>query len=128
MTHNTTKPIVYACSGCSNLAQLANQIALNLNCQDQAEMSCIAGVGGQVKSLVKLAKSGRPILALDGCALHCTQQSLSRVEVKPSLHLTLTNIDLKKVKHQDFSNHEFEQAYAYVIEKLSSLNSKLRRV
>ena len=46
-------PIVYSCSGCSSAAQMANQIAIKLDRTDVAEMSCIAGVGGNVKKLVK---------------------------------------------------------------------------
>jgi len=40
------KPLVYACSGCSNVAQLANDLALILNRKNLAEMSSIAGIGG----------------------------------------------------------------------------------
>ena len=45
-------PLVYSCSGCSNLAQLANDLALRLDRDGLAEMSCIAGVGGDVPALV----------------------------------------------------------------------------
>ena len=62
-------PLVYACSGCSSAAQLANHVALQLDRRGVAEMSCIAGVGGDVPKLVRLATSGRPIVALDGCPL-----------------------------------------------------------
>ncbi|HAQ85985.1 MAG TPA: zinc-binding protein, partial [Pseudomonas sp.] len=41
-------PLVYACSGCSNVAQLANTLAVRLDRAGLAEMSCIAGVGGRV--------------------------------------------------------------------------------
>ena len=44
-------PLVYSCSGCSNIAQLANKVAVELDREHIAEMSCIAGVGGGVKSL-----------------------------------------------------------------------------
>ena len=81
-------PLVYACSGCSNVAQLANDLALRLDRARLAEMSCIAGVGGDVPLLVRRARSGRPILALDGCPLHCVKGCLARHEVVPTLHLT----------------------------------------
>ncbi|MFO6380467.1 anaerobic/virulence modulator AnvM, partial [Pseudomonas aeruginosa] len=76
-------PLVYACSGCSNVAQLANDLALRLDRARLAEMSCIAGVGGDVPLLVRRARSGRPILALDGCPLHCVKGCLARHEVVP---------------------------------------------
>lgn len=83
-----TEPLVYSCSGCSNVAQLANDVALELSSRNVAQMSCIAGVGGKVKGLVKLAQSGRPIVALDGCKLHCVRSCLTAVDVEPDIHLT----------------------------------------
>lgn len=47
-------PLVYSCSGCSSAAQMANHIALEHDRREVAEMSCIAGVGADVPSLVKL--------------------------------------------------------------------------
>lgn len=92
----TTKPLVYSCSGCSNVAQLANDVALWLRDKKIAEMSCIAGVGGDVKPLVRLAKSKRPILAIDGCPLNCVKKTLARHQVAPTWHLQLTDLGLKK--------------------------------
>lgn len=77
----TQTPLIYSCSGCSNLAQLANTLAVRLDRAGIAEMSCIAGVGGDVKSLVKKAQSARPILAIDGCHLHCVKACLERQQL-----------------------------------------------
>ena len=52
-------PLVYSCSGASTAAQMANHIAVRLDRLKVAEMSCIAGVGGDVKPLVRIAQSGR---------------------------------------------------------------------
>ena len=71
-------PIVYACSGCSSAAQLANHVAVRLDRTGIAEMSCIAGVGGDVPSLIKTAQSGRAIVVLDGCPLECARHCLQR--------------------------------------------------
>ncbi len=73
-----TLPLVYSCSGCSSAAQLANAVALRLDREGNAEMSCIAGVGGGVAPLVKLARSGRTILAIDGCQLACTRACMAK--------------------------------------------------
>lgn len=89
-------PLVYSCSGCSNVAQLANDLAVVLDREGHAQMSCIAGVGGDVKGLVKLARSGRPILAIDGCKIACVQKTLARHDVTPQWHIELTSFDIKK--------------------------------
>ncbi|CAM5216123.1 putative zinc-binding protein [Alishewanella longhuensis] len=99
--HVHKKPLVYACSGCSNVAQLANDLAVVLDREGLAEMSCIAGVGGKVKSLVKIAQSGRAILAVDGCPLNCVKQSLATINVIPTWHLELTGLGYKKRAHID---------------------------
>lgn len=99
----TEKPLIYACSGCSNVAQLANDVAVALDRAGDAEMSCISGVGGGVKKLVNLAKSGRKIIALDGCPLHCVSCCLKNVGVKPDYHLTLSNLGFKKKYGEDFT-------------------------
>lgn len=100
-TLSTDKPLVYACSGCSNVAQLANDVALTLDRTGVMQMSCIAGVGGNIKSIVKLAQSGRPILALDGCKLNCVKQSLALQKVTPTWHIEITQLGYKKQQQLD---------------------------
>lgn len=96
------RPLVFSCSGCSNVAQLANHVAVTIDRSGLGEMSCIAGIGGNVPSLLNRARSGRPILALDGCQLHCTRHSLARAGISADLHLTLTDFDLHKRYGEDF--------------------------
>lgn len=79
-----TKPLVYSCSGCSSKAQMANHLALKLDRDEVAEMSCIAGVGGGVAGLV-CAKQ-RPILALDGCVLVIFTSCLAQAGVIAVAH------------------------------------------
>lgn len=105
---DTRQPLVYSCSGCSSAAQTANQVALRLDRQGVAEMSCIAGVGGDVKPLVKLAKSGRKIIAIDGCALACARQCLARHGVVPDHYYQLHEHGVKKRFHTDFDAREAE--------------------
>lgn len=96
-------PLVYACSGASSAAQMANHIAVRLDRLKSAEMSCIAGVGGDVKPLVRTAKSGRTIIALDGCPLQCAAHILMRHGLKAHKHYDLSKMGVKKVYHEDFN-------------------------
>jgi uncharacterized metal-binding protein len=102
-------PLVYACSGCSSAAQMTNQLALWLDRRGEAEMSCIVGVGGEVPALTRVARSGRRILALDGCAMACVRACLARVGVEPDRHLVLTVFGVKKEKGADFDLVEAER-------------------
>jgi uncharacterized metal-binding protein len=79
-------------------------------------MSCISGVGGGVPSLQKLARSGRPILALDGCALACVKACLAKAEVTATVHLILNHEGVRKRFHVD--SHPDERTHiAKVIDK-----------
>ncbi len=95
-------PLVYSCSGCSSAAQLANHVAVRLDREQLAEMSCIAGVGGDVESLVRTATSERPIVALDGCHLQCVKNCLRRHGISPTLHYTLSELGIRKRYHAEF--------------------------
>jgi len=65
-------------------------------------MSCISGVGGDVPSLVKLAQSGRPIIALDGCVLACVKNCLAPHGVTASYYRVLSDMGVRKKYHQDY--------------------------
>lgn len=107
-----TNPLVYSCSGCSSAAQMTNELATRLNREGIAEMSCIAGVGGGVKSLVRKAQSGRRILAIDGCKLQCVKACLSRAGVTADEHIVLGDHGVKKRYNQSFDPDEAEKVYA----------------
>jgi len=104
-------PLVYSCSGCSSAAQMANHVAVRLDRSGMAEMSCIAGVGGNVPHLVRIARSGRPILALDGCPLECVRSCLAQRGIEPSRHLLLHEHGVKKRQHDDFDAGQAQQVY-----------------
>lgn len=91
-----SKPIVYSCSGCSNLAQMAHNISLTLDGDGIAEMSCISGVVGNVKPIMDLAKSGRTIIAIDGCDLGCTKACLDKSGIKTDHYLKISDIGFEK--------------------------------
>lgn len=108
----TQTPLIYSCSGCSNVAQLANTLAVRIDRAGLAEMSCIAGVGGDVKSLVRKAQSDRPILAIDGCHLHCAKACLARHNVQANVHITLSDFGLRKRYGEDCSAEEADELFA----------------
>lgn len=74
-------------------------------------MSCIAGVGGGVPGLVKTARAGRPILALDGCPMACVAACLSNAGVVADAHLVLSAYGVKKTRHADPDPAECDAVY-----------------
>lgn len=111
-------PLVYSCSGCSSAAQLANHVAVQLDRRGQAEMSCIAGVGGDVASLLKTAHSGRPIVVIDGCPLECAKKCLERHGIGVDEHIQLAEQGVRKRYHQDFDSEQAEQVISMVADTI----------
>lgn len=95
-TPGMKKPVVYACSGCSDAGELADRIARRLTREGAAEMSCLAGIGGRVKPLVNKAAGADRILAIDGCPLNCTRHTLELAGFKDFDHLELHKLGMKK--------------------------------
>ena len=109
MTSRKQRPLIYSCSGCSDVAQLANNVAVSLDHAGEFEMSCISGVGGKVPSLVKTARSGRPITVIDGCPLHCARACLENIGVEPDEHVRLYDFGFKKHYGQSYGEEAVEE-------------------
>jgi len=112
------KPIVYSCSGCSNLAQMAHDISLNLDADGIAELSCVAGVVGKVGPLVDLANSGRPVIAIDGCSLSCTKLCLEASNLKADYYYLISDLGFEKRSKWDNSLTENTIALKSIYEQL----------
>lgn len=116
-----TKPLIYSCSGCSSAAQMANYIAVTADRGGDAEMSCIVGVGGNVKKLVKTALSGRKIVVLDGCPLACAKACLANHGIEPTVHIELSKLGVKKIQHDNFDPEQAQHILALVRDTLSNI-------
>lgn len=113
--------LVYSCSGSSNVAQLANYIAVRLDRLGLAEMSCIAGVGGDVRALVRKATSGQPVVVIDGCPLGCSEAVLAARGITPERTVRLHERGLKKRRHTDFDDEQRELVFREVLTELAPL-------
>ncbi len=115
------KPTVYSCSGCSSAAQMANYLAIQLDRSGEAQMSCIAGVGGDVGSLVRTAKNSEFIISIDGCPLKCCQACLAKHQLKADMPIVLSDYKIEKRLHQDFSQEDAEQLLMALRKKLKGI-------
>ena len=95
-TVNKPATVVYACSGCSDAGELADRIARELTRTGVAEMSCLAGIGGRVKSIMGKGEKAERILVIDGCPLNCARKTLELAGLKKFDHLGLHEIGLRK--------------------------------
>lgn len=96
MAPNKPTTVVYACSGCSDAGEIADRVARQLTRAGAAKMSCLAGIGGRVKSLVATAKNAERILVVDGCPLNCAAHTLKLAGFDQFDHLELHQLGVRK--------------------------------
>ena len=89
-------PCVLACSGCSNAGELADHTARHLNNLGVAKMSCLAGIGGRVKSITATVQRAPQLLMIDGCPLECGANSLRLAGISGFKHLKLHELGVRK--------------------------------
>ena len=93
---NKPTTVVYTCSGCSDAGEIADRVARQLTRDGAAQMSCLAGIGGRVKSLLSKAENAERILVVDGCPLNCARHTLELAGFKKFDHLELHKLGIRK--------------------------------
>ena len=89
-------------------------------------MSCIAGIGGDVPHLVRIALSGRPILAVDGCPFECVKNSLAQCALAPTKHVMLHKMGVKKRYHANFNQEDADRILEKVLHIVTELGKDAR--
>lgn len=116
-------PLVYSCSGCSSAAQMANDLAVRLDREALAEMSCIVGVGGDIGPLVNTATSGRKTIVIDGCPLECARKCLEQHDVSPDHHVNLAERGVPKEYHTDYDGEQAAELFDALHREVEDLAS-----
>lgn len=109
---------LYACSGASNVGQIANQIAIELAKQGKGRMMCTAGIGGRISGIMKSTEGTDEIVVIDGCSLNCTRKSLELAGFTVNTHIVLTELGVVKNKQLDVDKNEVNEILAKVEEDL----------
>lgn len=118
------KPIVFACSGCSNAGQLANQVALELDRRGIAEMSCLAGVGAAKRSFLQQL-AGREVWVIDGCPIACSLGVFGQVDEHVDVHIRLHPLGIRKNMPLP-AGAEFERVFTEVLSQAHAQSSRIK--
>lgn len=90
--------LVYACSGAADTGEIADRVARQLDAEDKAWMSCLAGIGGRVSGLMANAAAAPALLAIDGCPQDCAKKTLELAGFTNVKHVRVTDLGFKKGK------------------------------
>ncbi len=95
---NAGPKLIFACSGCADVGELADQAARKLTSDGAGQMFCLAGIGGRVSGIMKSTEAAGSILAIDGCPLDCTHKTLDVAGFARINHLRLSDLGFEKGK------------------------------
>ena len=115
------KVTVYACSGASNLGQLANQIALRLDRLGLADLACATEVGAEDGSE---QGSNGPVLAISGCTSACCAAMLETHGIDVSRSVILAERGIAKAKHVLVDEDSTERVFGQVLAELAPFLEK----
>lgn len=93
---STAPRLIFACSGASDVGELADRTARRLTKEGKGKMYCLAGIGGRVNDIMVNAQAAGKILAIDGCKLDCARLTLEQAGFSGFAHLRLEDHGYKK--------------------------------
>ncbi|MFA5160674.1 MAG: putative zinc-binding protein [Elusimicrobiales bacterium] len=90
--------LVFTCSGCSDLGEIADRTGRQLSKDGIGRMSCLAGIGAGISGFIASASGACKTLAIDGCPVDCAKKCMEKASVTNFIHLRLTGLGLEKGK------------------------------
>lgn len=125
----TRSVMLLACSGGSNVGQVANDCARRLAQQGKGKMFCAIGVAGGLSmpngsSFVDAARAANVRVAIDGCGVRCAGKSLENAGLTVDVQVVLnTEMPMEKAYNFDYGDAEISRAAQLVATKLETLPS-----
>ncbi len=93
--------IILACSGSSNVGQLANLAAVELAREGLGNFGCLSGIGAGFSGFVQSAKDADEVMLIDGCPIGCAKGIFKSQGIPLKKYLVVTELGIKKI-------HKFE--------------------
>ena len=87
--------LIYACSGASDVGNLADSTARKMAGNNCGKMTCLAAVGAHLSGFVESAKGAAENITIDGCGIACAKKILEHIGVNPKSYI-LTEMGYKK--------------------------------
>jgi len=108
--------MLLACSGASNLGQLANQVAVELTREGFGKMFCLAGIGAHLSGFVQSAKDVPAMVVIDGCQVACSKKILEHAEIPMKAYVTISDLGIEKTMDTNLKREEIDRVKAAVKE------------
>lgn len=116
---NSSDVRVVACSGASNVGQIANNAAIELAREKVAGFFCLAGVGAHIEGMVKSGREADLMISIDGCPVQCAAKTLQHAEIEPAIQIIVTDLGIEKSHKMALNQGDCEQVVKRVKDELS---------
>jgi uncharacterized metal-binding protein len=106
--------LIFACSGASNVGQIANDAAQSLSRSRLGTMSCIAAIGAHLDGFTVSARDCDQLVVIDGCDQQCAFKTFEHQGVTPHVYVELTAHGFEKKHGVVPEAEEVERAREFV--------------
>lgn len=88
--------LLFPCSGAADVGELADQSARAAARRGHGRMSCLAGVGARVGTIMDGARAAGRIIAIDGCPECCASGCIEAAGIKADSVIRLHDLGFSK--------------------------------
>ena len=88
--------LLFSCSGAADTAELADRAARKINKHGEAKMYCLAGIGGDVDTIINNTREAEKLVVVDGCDTDCAAKLLRKAGFENFGHLRVTDLGFEK--------------------------------
>jgi uncharacterized metal-binding protein len=111
------KAVIVACSGGSNVGQVANNAMIELDKGGIGNAYCLAGIGAALSGFIESAKAAKTIV-IDGCPTKCGKKAFEKYGITPTQCFVVTEMGIDKNHNFDALSEETARALSYMKEKI----------
>lgn len=87
--------LIFACSGASNVGNIADKAARLMAKENYGKMFCMAAIGAKIPNYLQTAKDSDENIVIDGCNVFCGKKAFEAAGISFKSYL-LTDFGLEK--------------------------------
>ncbi len=116
--------VLLACSGGSNVGQLANEAAVSLTQLKRGKMSCVVGLAAHIPEFDEKMEDCSIIVAIDGCETACARRAVEHLQRRADVHVVVTDLGIEKEHRFDISAEQVGLVAGVVADRIAALQSQ----
>ena len=109
-------PLIFSCSGASDVGELADRTARRLSRSGFGKMFCLATIGGKVQQYIDEVQSAKDIIIIDGCLNDCSKKTLNTINVQGD-EFNLEELGFDK-GDSPASGENIKKAFSYIKKRI----------